>query len=81
MIYIIIHWAFLIYTLMIMGRLISSWFPNSYKYPLVRFLGFYTEPYLGIFRKIIPPIGVFDLSPMVAIIVLQLAEKLLLSLL
>ncbi len=81
MIYIIIHWAFLIYTLMIMGRLIASWFPNSYNYPLVRFLGFYTEPYLGLFRKIIPPIGILDLSPMVAIIVLQLAEKLLLSLL
>ncbi|HTN25302.1 MAG TPA: YggT family protein [Solirubrobacteraceae bacterium] len=35
------------------------------------FLRDVTEPYLGLFRRFIPPIGAIDLSPIVAIIVLQ----------
>ena len=35
------------------------------------------EPYLGVFRGMIPPIGGFDLSPIVALIVLGLAYQLL----
>src|SRR6185437_12219086 len=33
------------------------------------------EPYLGLFRRLIPPIGAFDLSPIVALIVLQLVYE------
>ena len=39
------------------------------------------EPYLRIFRGIIPPIGMFDLSPLIAIIVLQLARAIIVSVL
>lgn len=81
MIFIIVHWLFLIYTLMIMARLIASWFPSSYHWPIIQFLGRCTDPYLGLFRKIIPPIGVLDLSPILAIFALQLLEKLILLLL
>jgi YggT family protein len=81
MIAVIIHWTFTLYMLMIMARLISSWFPGSQRSRFVQFLGFYTEPYLGLFRKVIPPIGVLDLSPMIALILLQLAEKLVFMLL
>ena len=77
MIFVIIHWVLTLYMLMILARLIASWFPNSGRYRVVQFLTFYTEPYLGLFRKIIPPVGVLDLSPMIALIVLQIAEKLL----
>lgn len=77
----IVHWTFLIYTLMIMARLIASWFPSSYNSRFFQLIGFYTDPYLNLFRKVIPPIGVLDLSPMLAIIALQLAEKLILFLL
>jgi YggT family protein len=34
------------------------------------------EPYIRIFRKFIPPLGMLDLSPMVAIIVLYIADAL-----
>ncbi|MFB4211048.1 YggT family protein [Shouchella sp. 1P09AA] len=39
------------------------------------FLGSIVEPYLGIFRNIIPPIGMIDLSPIVAIFLLNLAVR------
>lgn len=41
-----------------------------------------TEPYLGLFRRVIPPIGgTLDLSPLLAFFALQLLEKLSMSLL
>jgi len=39
------------------------------------------EPYLGIFRRLIPPIGMFDVSPIVALIVLSLAWQIVTSVL
>jgi YggT family protein len=38
--------------------------------PILSFLRDVSEPYLRIFRRFIPPIGMFDLTPMIAIIVL-----------
>ena len=37
---------------------------------VLNFLRDVCEPYLRIFRRFIPPIGMFDLSPMIAIIIL-----------
>jgi YggT family protein len=37
---------------------------------ILNFLRDVSEPYLRIFRRFIPPIGMFDLSPMIAIILL-----------
>ena len=39
---------------------------------MLGFLRDVSEPYLGIFRRFIPPIGPIDISPIVAILVLQL---------
>jgi YggT family protein len=38
--------------------------------PVLGFLRDVCEPYLRIFRRFIPPIGMFDLSPMIGIIIL-----------
>ena len=38
------------------------------------------EPYLGIFRRFIPPIGPVDISPIVAILVLQIGGSIIISL-
>ena len=40
-----------------------------------------TEWFLGFFRRLIPPLGMFDLSPIVAIIVLYILRNLALTLL
>ena len=41
---------------------------------LLNFLRDVCEPYLRIFRRFIPPIGMFDFSPMIAIIVLYFVD-------
>ncbi|HXC23272.1 MAG TPA: YggT family protein [Solirubrobacteraceae bacterium] len=47
---------------------------------VLSFLRDVCEPYLRIFRRVIPMIGAFDFSPIVAIIVLSLVGNLLVSL-
>lgn len=59
-------WALIIYILM-------SWFPNARESSIGQFLARICEPYLEPFRKIIPPLGMLDISPLVAIIVLRFA--------
>jgi YggT family protein len=46
---------------------------------LLNFLRDVSEPYLRIFRRFIPPIGMFDLTPMIAIIVLYFVRTLVVS--
>jgi YggT family protein len=43
---------------------------------LLNFLRDVSEPYLRLFRKFIPPIGAFDFSPMIAIILLYIVQSL-----
>ncbi len=64
-----------LYVLILFARAIFSWFPYSYNSPLnpVRRVVFVlTEPVLGFFRRFIPPIGMLDISFLVALIVVQL---------
>ncbi len=61
-------WALIVYILM-------SWFPNARESSIGQFLGTICEPYLEVFRRVIPPIGMFDLSAIVGIIVLNLARN------
>ncbi|MDK8638726.1 YggT family protein [Niallia taxi] len=51
-----------------------SWIPNARETWIGTFLARICEPYLEQFRKIIPPIGMIDISPIVAIFVLNLAR-------
>ena len=43
---------------------------------MLNFLRDVSEPYLRIFRRVIPPIGMFDFTPMIAIIVLYIVQRL-----
>lgn len=60
-------WALIIYILM-------SWFPNAKESSIGQFLTRICEPYLEPFRRIVPPLGMIDISPIVAFIVLNLAQ-------
>jgi len=62
------------YGILIFVYVIMSWFrPSGVFYDLYRVLGTLCEPYIGIFRKIVPIVGGgIDFSPMVALLVLQL---------
>ena len=59
-------YALIIYILM-------SWIPNARETSIGIFLARICEPYLEIFRRFIPPLGMIDISPIVAIFVLNLA--------
>jgi len=64
-----------IYILLIFGRVIFSWFPISRGSPMesvYSLLYTVTEPVLGPVRRALPPLGGFDLSPIVVMIGLQL---------
>ncbi len=70
----IIDLLFLVYTVMLIARVIGSWFPDWSGHALFRFIAHYTDPYLNLFRKIIPPIGIIDISPLFAFIALSVAR-------
>lgn len=78
----IVKGMFTIYTIMIFARIALSWFPTMYRYPQTKYLLQLTDPYMNIFRKVIPPIGgVLDLSPMLAFISLRFLETFVLRIL
>ncbi|MCH9632184.1 MAG: hypothetical protein S4CHLAM6_05140 [Chlamydiae bacterium] len=72
-----IHFIFTAYTLMLFARVIGSWFPKFQQFSVMRFVHYYTEPYLKFFRKVIPPLGMVDLSPLIAFVALKFFERLL----
>ena len=76
----LINWIFTLYTLAIIARSLLSWLRIDYYHPVARFLIEITEPLLAPLRRYIPPMGGLDVTPMVAMIVLWLAERLLQSL-
>ena len=60
-------------TIAIFARAILSWFPNvSNDNPFVALVYQITEPILGPLRSVIPLVGMIDITPLVAIITLQL---------
>jgi len=74
----------LVYTILIFLYILMSWVQLPYNVWIGRvrtFLHDTVEPYLGLFRRIIPPIGGLDLSPIVALIVLQLGYQVITSIL
>jgi YggT family protein len=74
----------LVYTILIFVYILMSWVQLPYNVWIGRvrtFLHDTVEPYLGLFRRIIPPIGGLDLSPVVALIVLQLGYQIVTSIL
>ncbi len=63
-----------IYILLVFMRIIFSWGMVSYSNRIMRFLVDTTEPLLGPLRRIIPPLGPMDISPIVAFLILWLFQ-------
>ncbi len=73
-----------VYILLLFAYILTSWVRLPYRPWLnrvQRFLYDVCDPYLRIFRRFLPPFGPLDLSPMVAIIVLIILQRVLVSLL
>ena len=73
-----------VYILLIFAYILTSWIRLPYSpwlNRIQRFLYDVCEPYLRIFRRFVPQIGPLDLSPMVAVIVLIVVQRVVGSLL
>ena len=67
-----------IYLLLIFVRILVTWFPTvNWTNQVASFLSPITDPYLNVFRSFIPPLGGLDISPILAILVLQIVAGLL----
>lgn len=64
----------------IVARVLLSWFNVDPFHPVIAFLDQITEPILSPLRRVIPPIGMIDITPIVALVLLQIVERILLSL-
>jgi len=69
---------FNIVLLLILVRIILSWLPQLRYNQIAEIVFGITEPILSPFQRIIPPIGMIDISPMVAIIALSVLQQVLL---
>ncbi len=68
-----------IYMYLLIIRVLLTWFPKvNWLAPPFSILSQLTDPYLKIFRSIIPPLGgTLDISPMLAILLLQVLRGIL----
>jgi YggT family protein len=74
--------AFTVYIILIFIRVLLSWIPrmpyNRALHAVVEFVHQVTDPYLNIFRRVIPPLGgggmAMDISPIIAVIVLLIGQ-------
>jgi len=80
---------FVVYLILIFIRILLSWIPrlpyNRLLNAVVTFVHEVTDPYLNLFRRILPPVGgggfALDLSPIIGVIVLFIAQGLVVGLL
>lgn len=83
MVYNLIQLVNLVFQLLqwlIIARILVSWVPIDPRHPVIRFIESVTEPLLAPLRRLIPPIGGpgmrLDVSPLVAVLLLQLVWRL-----
>lgn len=60
-------------------RALISWFPIAPTSPIIRILDDVTEPILSPLRRIVPRLGMMDITPIVALVLLRLLEPLLVA--
>lgn len=67
------------YSLVVLVAVILSWVQLSPDHPLLRITNTLTEPVLGRLRRVLPPFGGMDLSPMLLLFALRMVRRVLLS--
>ena len=73
-----VHVFLYVYIALLFAYVLSTWVRLPYSSALgkvQRFLFDVCDPYLRLFRRVVPPIGPLDLSPMVAMIVLLVIDR------
>lgn len=67
---------FTILSFAVIARALVSWFPVDPYHPAVIFLDQITEPFLAPIRRVIPPLGMMDITPIVALLLIQFLQAL-----
>ncbi|WP_376694796.1 YggT family protein [Wenzhouxiangella sp. EGI_FJ10305] len=67
----LIRMLLVLYLVLIIVGVILSWVGQGFRHPIVPLVYQLTEPVLAPIRRVLPPLGGFDLSPLIAIIVIQ----------
>ena len=78
----LIYFIDLLFTLLslaILARVLLSWVRVSPYHPAVELLYRITEPILAPLRRVIPSIGMVDISPVIALILLQIIQEVLVA--
>lgn len=73
--YTFIDILFKLLELAILARVLLSWFRVNPYHPAVNFLYQITEPILRPLRNAIPPLGMIDISPIVALILMDIIRQ------
>src|SRR5438034_10256443 len=79
-----VHVFVTVYTLVIFAYIITSWIRLPYSpwlNRIQRFLYDVSEPYLRLFRRVLPSMGPLDLSPIIGIIMLIVIDRVLIQIL
>ena len=72
----ILNLLFTVLTIAVIARALLSWFDPMMRYQVSRYLVDLTEPIIAPIRRVVPPVGgMIDLSPMVAVILLQVIQR------
>lgn len=72
----VVQAAAMVYTILVIARVILSWVSPASGNPLVAFVYRTTEPVMGPIRNLLPAMGGIDFSPILVLVGIQLAERL-----
>jgi YggT family protein len=75
----LISFIFTILSIAIIGRALLSWFDPTMRTPVGRILYDVTEPIIAPIRRVVPSLGMFDISPIIALVLLQMLSRLLVN--
>jgi YggT family protein len=76
----LIFYVLWIFELVLLARVLLSWFPNvDRSNPIIRLLYDITEPVLRPVRNLLPQSGMMDLSPLIVFLIIQVLMRLLSS--
>ena len=62
--------------ILIIGRALLSWFDPGFRSAIGRIIYDVTEPIVGPIRRVMPSLGMFDISPIIALVLIRLIQTL-----
>ncbi len=76
----LIYYVLWIFNLVLLARVLLSWFPNvDRSNPVIQLIYTVTEPVLRPIRDLLPQTGMMDLSPLIVFLILQVLMRLLIA--